>query len=231
MASSSASISNNWAPRDSPAASRAEASCPLDLAWPTALALALRSARNRSASICTTLRRSSKTAKLSTSSTKPRGASAAATPVKSLRSSFGSSTVCSLVRVLIYSNSNSRAAGAACPAVALAARVQRLADLDLQSARHRHIVVPVRHLVGKVSLAGRVAARFIMRIAITLAIADFLHQAGRRVAQMQRHFERTQAGGIGRRRIVGRVHRIAFGRARHEHDGLRNGEFAFGGAQ
>jgi len=41
---------------------------------------------------CTALRCSSSEAKTSTSSTKPRRASAAATPVKSLRSSFGSST-------------------------------------------------------------------------------------------------------------------------------------------
>ena len=55
------------------------ASSPLPLAMPTALALALRSARTRSDSICAALRRSSSAMNAATSSVKPRRARLAAT--------------------------------------------------------------------------------------------------------------------------------------------------------
>src|SRR5882672_6054053 len=85
----------------------------------------------------------------------------------------------------------SRSGGTAYLPIALSSRVQRLANLDLEPARRRRIVTPVRHLVGKVALARGVAARLVMRVPIALAVADFLHQAGRRVAQMQGYLERA----------------------------------------
>src|ERR1700723_3519004 len=79
--------------------------------------------------------------------------------------------------------------------VTLAPGVQSLADLDLQPTRRRHVVAPIGHVVGEVALARGVAAGLVVRIPIALAVADILHQAGRRVAQMQGDFERTEAPG------------------------------------
>ena len=40
-----------------------------------------------------------------------------------------------------------------------------------------------RHVVGKVALAGGVRVRLVVRVAIALAVAELLHELGRRVAQ------------------------------------------------
>jgi hypothetical protein len=141
-------------PRVSPVASKRRAVLPLGLANPTALALALRSARSRSASICTALRRSSIAAKARRRRARSRAAPAAATPVKSLRSSLGSSTMIPLSkrRYCRRCAGPSRFGRARCTRflpVARAARLERLADLDLEPARRGHIVAPVRHPSGK----------------------------------------------------------------------------------
>src|SRR6202789_1509444 len=206
---------SSW-PKDSPKARKALASCPLALACPTALALALRSARSRSASICTALRCSSRAAKAATSSTNPRRARAAATPGKSLRSNLGSSKMKSLIycgpklrddkdtkqrgypadvtfprkrrycrRTHRHTAPVLRPTGTPYLPVTLAPGVQSLADLDLQPTRRRHVVAPIGHIVGEVALARGVAAGLVVRIPVALAVADVLHQAGRRVAQMQ----------------------------------------------
>ena len=74
---------------------------------------------------------------------------------------------------------------------------QRLADLDLEPARHRPIVSPIRHLIRQVALAGRVGVRLIVRVAVVPPVAEVLHQPRRRIAQLQRHLQRAE---LARRR-------------------------------
>src|SRR5258708_34359500 len=96
----------------------------------------------------------------------------------------------------------SRSTGTSHLPVALSPLLERLANLDLWPARRRHIVTPVRHVIGEVALARGVAARFVMGIPIALTVADFLHQAAGRLAQMQRYLERAQTGGVLGCRLV-----------------------------
>src|SRR6202046_1388336 len=195
MSSSRFSIPCNPAAKISPAANNGVTSSPFDFANPTAFALALRSARRRSASTWTLLRCFSRAANASTSSTKPRRAKAAATPGKSLRNSFGSSTIVSFANVhgseVFIVRKCSKRDFVLDLCVARAARRQRLPNFYLQSPRDRHIVTAIRHLIRKITLARRIAARFVVRIAVALAITDFLHEACGRVAELQRHLERA----------------------------------------
>ena len=110
---------------------------------------------------------------------------------------------------------------AAALAVPSAAPRQRLADLDLEAARRRRIVAPVRHLVRQIALAGGIGVRLVVRVAIALAVADLLHQPGRRIAQAQRHLERPVLLHVRARLAEGDVDRVALRRHGHEHDGLR----------
>src|ERR1700677_3174547 len=148
---------------------------------------------------------------LFTSSTNPRRANSAATFGKSLRSSFGSSTL-----VLPY---GSMILAPRLRAVPRPPRRQRLAYLDLQAPRRGYVVPPLRHGVGKIALARGVRIGFVVRIPIALAVADFLHQPRRSVAQVQRNFEGAETRRIGLRRTERRIDRIALRRACHEQDG------------
>src|SRR5690554_6411519 len=70
-----------------------------------------------------------------------------------------------------------------------------------------------------------------MGITIGLAVAQLLHQPGRRVAQVQRRFQRRLSGHILARGIVGLVHRIALGRTGQIDNGLGNRQLALGTAE
>ena len=152
----------------------------------------------------------------STSRTKPRRASSAATLGRSLRNSLGSSTGYRSSRI----SSQLVVRGPRAP------RRERLADLDLQTARRRHVVAPLRHAFGQIALAGRIRVGLIVRVAVALAVAELLHQPRRRVAQVQRHLERAELGGILHGCAERGVDRVALRRAGHEHDRLRERELA-----
>src|SRR5690606_39634808 len=74
---------------------------------------------------------------------------------------------------------------------ALLSSLHCFADLDLEASRHRAIVFALGHAFGEVFLSRREGIGLIVRIAVALAVAELLHQAGRRIAQMHRDFERT----------------------------------------
>ena len=109
--------------------------------------------------------------------------------------------------------------------------LERLGDLDLEPARHRLVITRRLHVVGEVLLARRDRVGLVVRVAIALAVAEALHQPRRRIAQVQRHVERAALLRIGHRGLERDVDGVALRGARHEHDGLREREFALGTAE
>src|SRR5471032_3673507 len=78
---------------------------------------------------------------------------------------------------------------------------QFISDFAFQSTWHRLIPARLRHPVREVGFAGRVGVRLVVRVAVFVAVTEFLHQLGRRVAQVDRHLARLVAldeshGGI-----------------------------------
>ena len=77
-------------------------------------------------------------------------------------------------------------------AIARAQPLERFADALLEAARRRMIIAAIRHVIGKIALAGRVGLRLIVRIAVAAAIAKILHESRRRITQPQGHLERAE---------------------------------------
>ena len=136
-------------------------SSPRPRAWPTALAWLLRAARSRSVSICQCRRCSSSACNAATSS-------AIAAPREIARDLLGSAAQQLRIDHDCRLRSDVRRV--------CAARVERLGDALLEAARRRMIIAAIRHVVGKIALAGRVGFRLIVRVAIAAAVAEFLHQ-------------------------------------------------------
>ena len=70
-----------------------------------------------------------------------------------------------------------------------------------------------------------------MGVAVFIAIAELLHQLGRRVAQVQRHLLRALLGSVTHSCLECGVHRIALRRTGQIDDGLGHGKLAFRTAQ
>src|SRR5688572_17336390 len=211
---SSASRPSSFVASASPCASSGAMSWPLAFAWPTVFAWAFRAARTSSAATCTLFRRSSSVRSRATSSAKPRRARLRATPSGSVFSRRLSSILPPEFGELLLSQAG-----------------EGLGDFYLESARHGLIVASRRQLVGKIGFTGGDGVRLVMRVAISLAVTESLHQAGGRVPQPQRYLERAVFPGVGHGGIEGRVHGIALRGAGHEHHGLRDDELALGTAE
>jgi hypothetical protein len=67
-------------------------------------------------------------------------------------------------------------------------------------APNRFVPVGLRHALGQVVFAGCIAVGLVMRVAVGLAVAEFLHQLGRRIAQMERHRTRDPSLATNRAR-------------------------------
>ena len=225
------------APSASPSASSAAMSWPCALALPTALAWALRAARTSSAATCAALRRSSSARKRSTSSLKPRrarlrgdrvgiGAKQSASSMADRPGRCGTGELYGR-----YSRRTSPSTGSPECRPASRSRASASRDPDLEPARHRLVVARRLHAVGKVLLARGVGIGLVVRVAVALAVAERLHEPGRRIAQVQRHVERAVLLRVGHRRAERHVDRIALRRAGHEHHGLRQRELALGAAE
>ncbi|MNN39472.1 hypothetical protein D3C81_1535110 [compost metagenome] len=86
-------------------------------------------------------------------------------------------------------------------------------------------------LLGEVIFASRIGLRLVVGIAVFVAVAQRLHQLGRRIAQVQRHLQRAMGRGIAHRRLEAHVHRIALRRAGQINDRLRDRQLALGTAE
>mmetsp|Transcript_121880 Transcript_121880/g.339758 ORF Transcript_121880/g.339758 Transcript_121880/m.339758 type:complete len:468 (+) Transcript_121880:133-1536(+) len=108
---------------------------------------------------------------------------------------------------------------------------QLVGNLQLQAARHGRVPALACEPVGQVLLAGRVSIRLVMRVAVGMAVAQLLHQPGRRIAQVHRHGPRHVLLDEGTHRVEGLVDGVGLGRHRQVNHGLGQGQLAFGGAQ
>src|SRR5512135_56427 len=226
-----------------PSSIRVVTSSPLPFAMPTFLACALRAERVSSAATCAALRRSSSARKRSTSRLKPRRARLAATAAGSERSRRASSIVLRFspeeygIETQFYQDGWSPlpAASHGRPAkrstLPRTQALQRLADLDLKPAVDRLVVARGLHLVGEVLFAGRKGIGLVVGVAVPLAIAEALHEAGRGIAQAQRHVERAELLRILHRGPECHVHGVALRGTGHEHHGLGNRELSLGAAE
>ncbi len=70
-----------------------------------------------------------------------------------------------------------------------------------------------------------------MGITVFIAVAQLFHKLGRRVAQVQWHFQRTVLGGGAQCRLEAHVHRVALWRAGQIGDRLSYCQLAFGAAE
>src|SRR5690606_20528006 len=83
--------------------------------------------------------------------------------------------------------------------------VEFLLELDLQPAFHRLVVYPFTHRIGEAGLVQRHAALAVVVVLVALGVAEFLHQPGRRIAQVHRHLLGAVLGDIAARGLVGDV--------------------------
>ena len=60
--------------------------------------------------------------------------------------------------------------------------LQLLLDLDLEAVIHGEIILAIAQLVRKVALACGIGMIFVVRVAIALALVEFFHELGGRVA-------------------------------------------------
>src|SRR5690606_6113859 len=105
-----------------------------------------------------------------------------------------------------------------------------LADLALEAALDGLVEDLWLHLLGPVVVA-REAVLGIVVVSVALAVADLLHQLGRRVEDVLR---RHQAAGLARARrgsFVSLVAGVRFGRGGEVEAGLRQRQFALGAAE
>ena len=106
-----------------------------------------------------------------------------------------------------------------------------VANLQFQATGHGLVILARFELLGKVVLASCVGIGLVVGIAVFLTVTQLLHQPGRRIAQVQRHLQRTVLGSIAHGGLEAHVHRIALGRARQVDHRLGHGQLAFGAAQ
>ncbi|MNS24541.1 hypothetical protein D3C72_563900 [compost metagenome] len=109
--------------------------------------------------------------------------------------------------------------------------IEFFADLQFQATGHRLIERDRVEFFREIIFAGGVGIRFVVGITVFVAVAQLFHQFGRRVAQVQRHFQRTVFGGGAQCGLEAHVHRVAFRRAGQIGDGLGHRQFAFGAAE
>src|SRR5580692_10997684 len=91
----------------------------------------------------------------------------------------------------------------------IALALERLTDTLLQTARRRMIIAAVRHVVGKVALAGGKGLWLVVRIAIAAAVAQLFHQRRRRIAKSQRHLQGAVALDVLASLIEGGIDGVA----------------------
>ena len=107
---------------------------------------------------------------------------------------------------------------------------QPLAQLALEAAVARLVERRARHAVREI-VRGRERVFLVMVVGVAGAVAELLHQLGRRVEDMR---GRHQAAGVPRRahrRLDGQIGRVRFGRGGEVDHGLGQGELAFGAAE
>ena len=84
------------------------------------------------------------------------------------------------------------------------------------------MVIPrLAQLLRQITLPGGIGVGFVMRVAITLAVSQFFHQRGGRIAQVQRNRQRAMLGHLGPSPVEGHINRIALGRAGQINSRLR----------
>lgn len=88
--------------------------------------------------------------------------------------------------------------------------IELFADLQFQAARHRLVERDWVEFFREIIFAGGVGIRFIVGVAVFVAIAQLFHQFGWGVAQVQRHFQRAVFGGGTQGGFETHVHRVAF---------------------
>src|SRR5690606_14970143 len=108
-----------------------------------------------------------------------------------------------------------------------AQRRELLADAQLESPVDRNVEALRLDAVGEIALTGRVAAGFVVRVAVRAAMAEWLQQGGRRVAQVHRHRRRAVLGDEGARPLPGDVDRVRLRRTGEIDARLRERELAF----
>ena len=108
---------------------------------------------------------------------------------------------------------------------------QFLADLQLQASRHGLVILARLKLFREVILTGGIGIGLVVGVAVFFAVAQLLHQLGRCVAKVQRHFQRAMFGRLAQRGLEAHVHRIALRCAGDVGDGLGHCQLAFGAAQ
>ena len=107
---------------------------------------------------------------------------------------------------------------------------QLLADFDFQPARDGLVEIRFVQAVGHIAFAGGVGVRFVVGVAVFASVAQFLHQFGRCVAQVDGYFVAGVFFDEAAHLVVCLVARVGFrggGKVQH---GLRQREFAFGRA-
>src|SRR6267378_564322 len=108
---------------------------------------------------------------------------------------------------------------------------QLLADLSFHATIAGAVPLDLRHSLGKVILARRKRLRLIVRVAVALAVAQVLHQAGGSVADVQRHRPRAVLGNEAARRIISLVDRVRLCRHREINHRFGQRQLAFGTAE
>src|SRR5260370_7759011 len=96
---------------------------------------------------------------------------------------------------------------------------QPLQDLALEAAFDRLVELLARHAVGEIVLS-REAVLGIVVVLVTLAVADLLHELGRRIEDMHRRRQRAVRLGRPPCRAEGRIPRIPFPRGPQIHPAL-----------
>ena len=104
-------------------------------------------------------------------------------------------------------------------------------QFDFQTALHGLVKLRLFHAIGHVGFTCGIRMRLIVGVAVFVAIAQFFHQFGGRIAQMHRHFARGfllyPSAGL----VVSIVARVAFGGASQVNHRLPQSQFAFRRAQ
>ena len=82
--------------------------------------------------------------------------------------------------------------GSVRPGVAIQAAQPRqfFGDFCLDPARYRLVPAGLFHAVGQVGFASGIRVRFVVRVAVVVAVTELFHELGWRVAQVNRHLAR-----------------------------------------
>src|SRR5471032_2295130 len=157
-------------------------------------------------------------------------ASSAVSPLACFFSSFFAALFASLCASPCASLSASLIAGSSFArlAVQFAQIGQFISDFAFQTTWHRLIPARLRHPVGEVGFAGSVGVRLVVRVAVFVAVTEFLHQLGWRVAQVDRHLARLVALDESHGGIEGVVAGVALGGDGQVDHGLPQRQLALG---